>query len=311
SQGSPLANVVVVSGQADPRGFSQRDGMLVMSARPVRSSLLARVCELALGLGEASPPLPDEPDTPAPSSPARILVADDNPTNQALIRAQLARLGRTCTVVDDGGQALDALASRPWDLAIVDVHMPVFDGYTVARQWREREASIGGHLPIVAMTANAQPDEVVRCRSAGMDGFIAKPANLADLRKMLDTWLPKAALPPSTMLDYELLRENFGSDAVAARIVREFSRVTRSELAAVMDTLDTSSPAELRLWLHRTVGGMHVFGSTALTDRGDVLEQVIDGLEPVAAHEAFAAFGASLGALLDEIDGWAEGIEEA
>ena len=311
SQGSPLANVVLVSGQADPRGFSQQDGMLVMSACPVRSSLLARVCELALGLGEAPPPLPDEPETPAPSSPARILVADDNPTNQALIRAQLARLGRTCTVVDDGGQALDALASRPWDLAIVDVHMPVFDGYTVARQWREREASLGGHLPIVAMTANAQPDEVVRCRSAGMDGFIAKPANLADLRKMLDTWLPKAASPPPTMLDYELLRENFGSDTVAARIVREFSRVTRSELAAVMDTLDTSSPAELRLWLHRTVGGMHVFGNTALTDRGDVLEQFIDGLEPVAAHQAFAAFGASLGALLDEIDGWAERIEEA
>ena len=310
NQGSAASNVVLVSGQADPRGFSQREGMLVMSACPVRSSLLARVCELALGLGEASPPPPDEPDAPLPSSPARILVADDNPTNQALIRAQLARMGRACTVVDDGGQALDALASRAWDLAILDVHMPVFDGYTVARQWREREATVGGHLPIVAMTANAQPDEVVRCRSAGMDGFIAKPANLADLRKMLDTWLPKAALPPPTMLDYELLRENFGSDAVAARIVREFSRVTRSELAAVMDTLDTSRPAELRIWLHRTVGGMHVFGRSALTDRGDVLEQVIDGLEPVAAHEAFAAFGASLGALLDEIDGWAEGIEE-
>jgi len=311
SAGPPSENVVLVSSQADPRGFSQRDGMLVMSACPVRSSLLARVCELALGLAEVSPSLPDEPETPAPSSPARILVADDNPTNQALIRAQLARMGRTCTVVDDGGQALDALASAPWDLAILDVHMPVFDGYTVARQWREREAAIGGHLPIVAMTANAQPDEVVRCRSAGMDGFIAKPASLADLRKMLDTWLPTSAPPPPTMLDYELMRENFGTDTVAARIAREFSRVTRSELAAMMDTLDTSTPAELRLWLHRTVGGMHVFGHTALTDRGDLLEQVIDGLEPAAAREAFAAFGVSLGALLDEIDGWAEGIPEA
>jgi two-component system sensor histidine kinase EvgS len=311
SPGPPLENVVLVSSQADPRGFSQRDGMLVMSACPMRSSLLARVCELALGLAEVSPPPPDEPDTPAPFSPARILVADDNPTNQALIRAQLARMGRTCTVVDDGGQALDALASAPWDLAILDVHMPVFDGYTVARQWREREAAIGVHLPIVAMTANAQPDEVVRCRSAGMDGFIAKPASLADLRKMLDTWLPTSALPPPTMLDYELMRENFGTDIVAARIAREFSRVTRSELGAMMDTLDTSTPAELRLWLHRTVGGMHVFGHTALTDRGDLLEQVIDGLEPAAARGAFAAFGVSLGALLDEIDGWAEGIPEA
>ena len=310
SQGSPRANVVV-SSQADPRGFSQRDGMLVMSTCPVRSSLLARVCELALGLGEASESMSDETDIPLPSSPARILVADDNPTNQALIRAQLARLGRTCTIVDDGGQALDALATRPWDLAILDVHMPVFDGYTVARQWRERELALGGHLPIVAMTANAQPDQVVRSRSAGMDGFIAKPANLADLRRMLDTWLPKDALPPPTMLDYELMRDNFGSDVVAARIVREFSRVTRSELADVMDALDTSTPAELRLWLHRTVGGMHVFGHTALTDRGDMLEQGIDGMEPAAAHEAFAAFGASLGSLLDEIDGWAEGIPEA
>ena len=311
SEAAPQAHVVVVSGQADPRGFSQRDGILVMSACPVRSSLLARACELAMGLGEASASLPDEPDTAVPSSPARILVADDNPTNQALIRAQLARLGRTCTIVDDGGQALDALAAKPWDLAILDVHMPVFDGYTVARQWREREVAIGGHLPIVAMTANAQPDEVARCHSAGMDGFMAKPANLADLRRMLDTWLPTDARPPPTMLDYELMRENFGSDAVAARIIREFSRVTRSELADAMDTLDVSTPAALRLWLHRTVGGMHVFGQTTLTDHGDALEQAIDEMEPAAAREAFAAFGASLGALLDEIDGWAEGIPEA
>jgi two-component system sensor histidine kinase EvgS len=311
SAGPPMENVVLVSSQADPRGFSQSEGMLVISACPVRSSLLARVCELALGLAEVSPSMPDEPDAPAPTSPARILVADDNPTNQALIRAQLARMGRTCTVVDDGGQALDALASAPWDLAILDVHMPVFDGYAVARQWRERELAIGGHLPIVAMTANAQPDEVVRCRSAGMDGFIAKPASLADLRKMLDTWLPTSALPPPTMLDYELMRENFGTDAVAARIAGEFSRVTRSELADMMNTLDTSTPAALRLWLHRTVGGMHVFGHTTLTERGDLLEQVIDGLEPAAAREAFAAFSAGLGALLDEIDGWVEGIAEA
>ncbi|HEY4143685.1 ATP-binding protein [Pinirhizobacter sp.] len=311
SQMSPPANVVLVSPQADPRGFSQRDGMLLMSACPVKSSLLAHVCELALGLGEASPALPDKPEAPVPSSSARILVADDNPTNQALIRAQLARLGRTCTVVDDGGQAMDALTNRPWDLVILDVHMPVFDGYTVARQWREREVAIGGHLPIVAMTANAQPEEVLRCRSAGMDGFIAKPAKLADLRRMLDTWLPETASPPPTMLDYDLLRENFGSDAVAARIAREFSRVTRSELTTVMDTLETSTLAELRLWLHRTVGGMHVFGNTPLTDRGDVLEQIIDSLEPAAAHEAFATFGVNLRALLDEIDEWTKDIPEA
>jgi two-component system, NarL family, sensor histidine kinase EvgS len=305
------ANVVVVSSQADPRGFLRRDGMLVMSACPVRSSQLARVCEVALGIDDTPPPGTDEPEAAAPLSRARILVADDNPTNQALIRAQLARMGHACTVAADGGQALHMLEDGRWDLAILDVHMPVFDGYTVARQWRERESVIGGHLPMVAMTANAQPDEVTRCRAAGMDGYIAKPANLADLREMLDTWLEVAAPPPPTLLDYELLRENFGSDAIAARIAWEFARTTRVELATAMDELDTSTPADLRLWLHRTLGGMHVFGNTELTDRGDALEHVIDGLDPGAAREAFTAYAKSMQTLLDEIDDWTEGIAES
>ncbi len=113
--------------------------------------------------------------------PMCILVAEDNIINARVIRALLEKAGHLPTVVEDGEAALAALASGQFELAFLDMRMPRADGITVAQRWREREAEQGGHLPLVALTANATTEDREQCLAAGMDDFISKPVDMERL----------------------------------------------------------------------------------------------------------------------------------
>ncbi len=118
----------------------------------------------------------------------RLLVAEDNPVNQVVIRHQLWRLGHDVDVVENGRQALEALGRKRYDLILMDCQMPELDGYEATRCLRQD----GNPLPVIAFTAQA--DSWVRdaCLAAGMDDHLAKPAAMRELRIMLDVWLPAA-----------------------------------------------------------------------------------------------------------------------
>jgi CheY-like chemotaxis protein len=122
-----------------------------------------------------------------------VLVVEDNLVNQRILAAQLAQLGCRGTLVGDGEDALAALASQVApDVVLMDCHMPRLDGWETTRRvraWagetdvvRQRAAK----LPIIALTAAALIDERQRCVDAGMDGFVAKPAKLTELRAALE-----------------------------------------------------------------------------------------------------------------------------
>ncbi len=121
-------------------------------------------------------------ETPAPArastqSPAlRILLAEDNPVNQLVTVAMLNGMGHSTTVAPDGRQALERLEDGEFDLVLMDVQMPEMDGFDAARAIRGRERSTGKHIPIVAMTAHAMKGDDERCREAGMDDYVSKPA---------------------------------------------------------------------------------------------------------------------------------------
>lgn len=138
-------------------------------------------------------PLPDgparqSPPTPAPSEPARlgdlrVLVAEDNPTNQLVLRHLLAALGDiSVTVVDNGAAALEAYEREPWDLVLMDINMPVLDGVAATVEIRSREAARDrARTPILALTANAMSHQVQAYLAAGLDGVVAKPVDAAAL----------------------------------------------------------------------------------------------------------------------------------
>jgi CheY-like chemotaxis protein len=120
--------------------------------------------------------------------PARILLVEDNPVNQLVAKGMLSKLGCDVTISSHGGEALEQLERGHFELVLMDCNMPVMDGYEASRQIRS--SGRWPQLPIVALTANAMPEERERCRAAGMNDYLAKPFRLAELMGVLDQWIP-------------------------------------------------------------------------------------------------------------------------
>ena len=115
-----------------------------------------------------------------------VLLVEDNPVNQTLARRLLEKWGHRVTIAGDGQQALDAIADGRFDVALMDMQMPVMDGLAATRELRQREAQRGlPHLTVIAMTANAMQGDREACLEAGMDDYVAKPIKAAELAAKL------------------------------------------------------------------------------------------------------------------------------
>jgi CheY-like chemotaxis protein len=117
--------------------------------------------------------------------PLRILLAEDNLVNQKLASELLRREGHTTVVVGDGHEAVTAIGADAFDLVLMDVQMPTIDGLRATAEIRAAEQGTGRHTPIVAMTASAMNGDQEKCLAAGMDDYLTKPINLANLRETL------------------------------------------------------------------------------------------------------------------------------
>jgi CheY-like chemotaxis protein len=120
-----------------------------------------------------------------------VLVVDDNPLNQLVMRSQLEILGYACETAATGLEGLERWSTGRYALVLADCHMPVMDGYELARRIRKAEADGGlSRTPIVACTANALRGEDATCRAAGMDDYLCKPIGLVELDAKIARWLP-------------------------------------------------------------------------------------------------------------------------
>ena len=127
---------------------------------------------------------------------AKILVVDDTPVNQKVVRNQLKLIGYVNVhCVDHGQMALDRLAQESFDVILMDCQMPVLDGYDTTRCIRQE---YGDRPPIIAMTAHALDGEREKCLAAGMDDYITKPVKRERLAQILASWLPEASLDSPT-----------------------------------------------------------------------------------------------------------------
>ena len=130
----------------------------------------------------------------------RILLAEDNITNQQVAAAMLEKLGLHADLATNGEEVLKALAHSTYNLILMDVQMPVMDGLTTTKEIRKLEgelkkagAAIAPHVPIIALTANAVQGDQEECLAAGMDSYLQKPMSLQGLAAILDKWLPPAS----------------------------------------------------------------------------------------------------------------------
>ena len=141
--------------------------------------------------------------TPAEAgATTRLLLVEDNPVNLAVGEKLLSVLGYACDIAVNGQIALEKMATGQYDLVLMDCQMPVLDGYSATREWRDRETlrKSPRRLPIVAMTANAMAGDRQRCLDAGMDDYLSKPVSREQLENCLQRWLPgRASFEPREM----------------------------------------------------------------------------------------------------------------
>jgi signal transduction histidine kinase/CheY-like chemotaxis protein len=121
----------------------------------------------------------------------RILVVEDNDINRSVAIHQLHRIGYLCDVVGGGAEALEAIANaeKPYPLVLMDWMMPGMDGFAATAELRSREGDSGRHITVVAMTANVLEGDRQKCLAAGMNDYIGKPVQIAELTATLDRWL--------------------------------------------------------------------------------------------------------------------------
>jgi signal transduction histidine kinase/ActR/RegA family two-component response regulator len=115
----------------------------------------------------------------------RILLVDDHPVNRTLATRLLNKLNHDVVAACDGREAVEKWGASRFDLILMDVQMPEMDGFDATAAIRAREQNEGGHIPIIAMTAHAMDGDREKCLAAGMDGYVSKPINLAELREAI------------------------------------------------------------------------------------------------------------------------------
>lgn len=246
----------------------------------------------------------------------RVLVAEDNRTNQMVAAGMLAINGCHCEFAVNGREAMEAARSKRFDLILMDCSMPEMDGYEATAHIRNFEEPQDRHTPIVAMTANTQHGDAEKCLEAGMDDYLAKPITLVDLRSKLARWLPRSLPTPRTepsswsateiegnaldLMVFDKLREILGPALQQA--VTPFLEDTPIYLEQLEQAVVKGDPDTARAMAHSIKGSSGNLGAIMLSQLAKeaeefALAQQIDEIGPLLPqlHSAFDAVAAQLG----------------
>ena len=255
-----------------------------------------------------------------------VLVVDDHPVNRMLLLRQVNTLGYAAQTAEDGVQALEMWKAGRFGLVITDCHMPHMDGYDLTRSIRalERSEAARARVPIIACTANALQGEAESCRAAGMDDFLVKPVELAQLIEKLDQWLPLAPAPQaaaaptvgaatsrsdaaapsssssSSPIDEALLNATCEGDAsLVAEVLATFQQTCENDSRALRQAVAAEDAAQLTQFAHRMAGAGKMVGALAFAAACEAIERAGRAGEWTAVRAATPAFEQELARLAD------------
>lgn len=257
-----------------------RDGYAAVLRTPVNTTLLFNAIHAATSRDASSNvvSLANHLQTQARHAPGlNILVAEDNPVNQRVIRGLLEYAGHKTTLAQDGEEALDMLESseQPFDLAIIDMHMPQLSGPEVVQRWRFMES---GHLPIVMLTADARNEAQTTCEEAGADAFLTKPVNSRELMDVIARLANQSAQAsateaparprPERELDETVLEglALLGGRTFVEELVASFAADSERSLREIGRALAEQDYARWHDELHMLKGGANDIGANRLAD---------------------------------------------
>jgi signal transduction histidine kinase/CheY-like chemotaxis protein len=268
--------------------------------------------------------LPLEHGVPAPAAPVEllrphqaslaVLCAEDGSINQLILRELLGYMGHTITVVEDGVAALEELAARDYDLLIMDDRMPRMDGYAALQRLRAgRDGVRNPAIPVIALTANAGPEDRQRFLAAGANGFLPKPIDendlhaeiarqldallaqgrplIADLHTMparLDAMFGVTTAPASSAASRTAPSTTDSSDKLYRAMRAAFQIEGPRLLDVAQQGLDNGDAAAVALAAHRLMGAVAYLGADSLHARCAKIERLADAaeLEALAPHLA-------------------------
>jgi signal transduction histidine kinase/DNA-binding response OmpR family regulator len=251
----------------------------------------------AEGLEGSSVRLSDTRYTPrAPVRQARVLLAEDGEDNRRLIAHLLKRVGLELLSVGNGAEALEEVrkareAGRPFDLVLMDMQMPVLDGYSAVQRLRES----GLRTPIMALTANAMSSDRQRCLDIGCDEFCAKPIDFDQFFAALDRCLAsRGAHAPAALPQPRPVESVPARDESFAQLVELFVRELGEDLQQLHELLAREDLSGLARLAHQLKGSCGSYGFPELSRRAAELERCVkDGAGKDALGSALAAFGES------------------
>jgi PAS domain S-box-containing protein len=247
----------------------------------------------------------------------RILLAEDNITNQHVALGILSKLGLRADAVANGAEAISALANIPYDLVLMDVQMPEMDGFESTGIIRDPSSRVLDHdVPIIAMTAHALPGDKQKCLRAGMNDYISKPLSPRSLSLVLGKWLPiqddESEIPPQepskkedksplvwdkeTMLDRLLNDEQLADEILAG-----FAEDIPLRIAALKRGLEDNDLATAALHAHSMRGAAANLGAGILQDAARDMERCCIENDAANFKACLELLENSIDSLLNEI----------
>jgi signal transduction histidine kinase/HPt (histidine-containing phosphotransfer) domain-containing protein/AmiR/NasT family two-component response regulator len=306
-------------------------GRLTVESQPGRGTTFAFMLSLGLSSGDGALVSLDGESTGGPGShaakalPGVILVAEDTPVNQMVVRQHLEGQGHDVTLVGNGREALSACRTRQFELILMDVQMPEMDGLEDTR--RIKEAQGPGGPPIVGLTANTDSKTLSECDLAGMDAVLTKPIRRQPLLDAVTLWLHRArdrrirresgaAEPTPTPLrpagltvevaplDWESALYEFGEPEIVREVVGQLMESIPGYLEEIRNALGHGDFSEIQRRAHAIKGGAATVEAKPLSAVAAELEEqckqslpteVADGVARLAAaFETFKQYVATL-----------------
>ena len=269
-------------------------GQIAVDSTPGRGSTFFFDLPLAHVPESGTPPPRIAPQPvlvqPLAGAHGRILLAEDGKANQLVAAAILRKAGYTVELARDGAEAAAAAESSDYDLILMDIRMPLMDGYAATRAIRAVHGS-RGRVPIIAMTASVMPGDSERCTAAGMDGHLAKPLGkvelLAAVQRVLDARprRPRVPIPEAEpgatapLLDRETLEE-LRAAVGPGRLPRLISVFTAETKERVRRMHAMTDPVRIEDEAHSLKAAAATFGAIALRDAARALEDACHGGHP-------------------------------
>jgi len=302
--GKISSKYVVVCRQRSRKERKPLVNTVYVNADPMQRGALMRGVAIAAG---RSSPEADYDDKDTANKPGKapsvveaaamgqlILLAEDNLTNQDVIKRQLNILGYAVELANDGVEAIEYLQKGSYALLLTDRHMPNMDGFSLTKKIRESESNTNNRLPIIAITASVMKEDVDACFESGMDDFLPKPLEMGQLSSLLKKWMPVSATPKqqsSTLkgqaaakieqnsnggnapIDLIALRSIFGDDEkTVVEVLKEFVEPASSNVEGINVAYAEHSAKGIAYAAHKLKSSSRSIGANGLADLCQTLE---------------------------------------